>query len=192
MKRHIPDVDIDTASSFEPGDIFPDVILASRVEKGIFKKHPCGVYFQNIPKDKITGMSAIPYKEAEELGFMKLDFLHLGIYDNFKSRKEIEVLVNVEPDWELLNQKEVVENLFQLSNHWNVVDRIKPRDVNSVADTLSIIRPGKRILLDRYIAGQVTREELYRQDNSGYTFKRSHAIGYAHVIKLQLHLIKAL
>lgn len=192
MKRHIPDVDIDTASSFEPLDIFPEAILASRVENRKFKKHPCGVYFQNVPKDKITGMSAIPYKEAEELGFMKLDFLHLTIYDNFASRREIEVLVDTDPNWDLLGRKDIVEQLFQLSNHWDVVERIKPRDVNTIADTLSIIRPGKRILLDRYIRGQVTREELYKQDTNGYTFKRSHAIGYAHVIKLQLHLFRNL
>jgi len=191
MKKHIPDVDIDTATIFEPSDIFPEAILASRVEKGLFKKHPCGVYFQNIPVDKITKMSAIPYKEAEELGFMKLDFLHLGIYDHFSSKKEIDILVNTEPDWELLGEKEVVERLFQLAKHWETVEKVKPRDIESISDTLSLIRPGKKFLLERYLAGEVSRGELYRQDSSGYTFKRSHAIGYAHVIKLQLHLIKA-
>jgi len=44
--------------------------------------------------------------------------------------------------------------------------------------------------LDRYLTGEVPQEELYgKKDGKGYAFKRSHAIAYAHVIKLQLHLI---
>jgi DNA polymerase III alpha subunit len=188
----LPDIDIDTAMDFIPEEVFPDSVHASRVLNGGLVRHPCGVYFQNIPRDKVTGLSAIPFREAEDLGYTKIDLLHLSVYDHFQSKKEIEQLLKLEPDWELLSDKEAVSKLFQLSRdiHWDTIQKIKPRDINRLADTLALIRPGKKALLDRYLRREVSQKELYRRDDKGYTFKKSHAIAYAHVIKLQLHLIK--
>jgi hypothetical protein len=189
---NLPDIDIDTAMDFIPEELFPEAVHASRVLNGELVRHPCGVYFQNIPRDRVTGLSAIPFREAEELGYTKLDLLHLSVYDHFSSREEIVQLLRMEPDWELLGDKEAVSKLFQLSRdiHWDTIQRIKPRDINALADTLALIRPGKKFLLSRYLQGEVTQEELYRKDAKGYTFKKSHAVAYAHVIKLQLHLVK--
>ena len=189
---NLPDIDIDTAMDFIPEDLFPEAVIASRVLNEELVKHPCGVYFQNIPRDRVTKLSAIPFREAEELGYTKIDLLHLSVYDHFQSREEIVQLLKLEPDWGLFSDKEAVSKLFQLSRtiHWNTIQRIKPRDINALADTLALIRPGKRFLLDRYLRGEVDQEELYRKDSKGYTFKKSHAVAYAHVIKLQLHLIK--
>jgi len=188
----LPDIDIDTAMDFLPEEVFPTSVHASRVLNGELVRHPCGIYFQNIPRDKITSLSAIPFREAEEIGYTKIDLLHLGVYDNFESREEIENLLSLEPDWELLSNQEAVSKLFQLSRdiHWETIQKIHPRDINRLADTLALIRPGKKFLLDRYLRGEVSQEELYRKDNKGYTFKKSHAVAYALVIKLQLHLIK--
>jgi len=189
---HLPDIDIDTSRNLIPEEIFPEGIIASRVLNGQLVRHPCGVYFQNIAIDPVTKLSAIPYKEAEEIGYTKIDLLHLNVYDYFKSRKEIEDLLQIEPDWDLLGDRESVKRLFQISHpmHWDTIQKIKPRDLNRLADTLALIRPGKKHLLDKYLAGNLSREELYRKDTKGYTFKRAHALAYAHIIKLQLHLIK--
>jgi len=188
---NLPDIDIDSAG-FDPEKIFPDSIHASRVTNKELARHPCGVYFQNIPVDPVTDLSAIPFKEAEELGYTKIDLLHLSVYDHFSSRAEIERLVQIEPDWKMMGDREVVEKLFQISHimHWDTIQKVKPRDIDKLADVLALIRPGKKELLDRYLTGEVPREELYgKKDGKGYAFKRSHAIAYAHVIKLQLHLI---
>jgi len=156
MKR--PDIDIDVPSSFDPQKIFPSVVRASRVLEDALLPHPCGYYFQNIPEDVISKLSAIPFREAEELGFTKIDFLHLHVYDIFERQEEINHLIRTEPDWNLLGSQEIVEELFQLSKHWETVDKVKPRSVETVADVMSLIRPGKKHLIDRYVKGEVSQE----------------------------------
>lgn len=184
------DIDIDISSKFKPGNIFP-IIHASTVEKGELKKHIVGVYFQTIPIDHVTGLSAIPYKEADSQGFFKIDMLNLSILDIFESKSEINHLLRKEPDWSLLQKPEVVEKLFHLARHFDIVDRIKPKSVNDLADCLAIIRPNKIGLLDKYVKNKssVIKELYTKRDPSD--LRKSHAIPYALLIVLQLHLIKA-
>jgi len=63
------DVDIDLKTDFDPLDHFKTATRASMIKQGDLAKHPAGVYFQHIPVDVVTGLSAIPYEEAEELGY---------------------------------------------------------------------------------------------------------------------------
>jgi DNA polymerase III alpha subunit len=185
------DIDIDFPTSFNPEKLFPWV-RASIVKNDELSPHPCGVYPQFIPRDAITGLAAIPYKEAEELGYYKIDFLHLGVYDNFQSREEIDALLEEEPDWNLLLDKSAQLKLFQLSKHGDILDTVKPTCIEELADVLALIRPGKKQLVKLYMTHRdVTRRTLYARDENGYSFKKSHAIAYALVIKLQLHLISA-
>ena len=69
--------------------------------------------------------------------------------------------------------------------------QIKPRSIQELADVLALIRPQKRFMLKYYQSDPVkARPMLYaRDESSGYAFKKSHAIAYALVIVLQLHLI---
>ena len=60
------DVDLDFPTDFDPLDHFDQAVRASREQKGELVKHNVGVYFQKIPKDKITGFAAIPYEQAED------------------------------------------------------------------------------------------------------------------------------
>jgi len=185
------DVDIDIVNTFDPSKAF-GWTKASIVKNGKLAPHPCGVYPQSIPPDPLTNLSAIPYEEAEELGFMKIDFLHLNVYSHFKSRTEIEELLTLEPDWDLLLDKEQQSKLFQLANHGAILDAIKPKTIEQLADVLALIRPGKKKLLTLYQAHPIaTRTLLYAKDENGYTFKKAHSIAYAHVIVLQLFLIQA-
>lgn len=185
----LADIDIDLQTSFDPKSLFPWT-KASIVKNEDLAPHPCGVYPQNIPVDPVTGLAAIPYKEAEQLGFMKIDFLHLGVYDNFQSREEIEELLELEPDWNLLLIPSEQKKLFQLSNHGDILTEVKPKSIEELADVLALIRPGKKKLVKLYKAQRdACRRILYAKDESGYSFKKSHAIAYSMVIVLQLHLI---
>jgi len=184
------DIDIDTPTTFYPLDYF-GVIQASMVKDGKLVKHPAGVYFQNIPVDKISGLSAIPYKEAEDLDYFKVDFLHLSFLDNFNDKDEIRQLLKMEPNWLLLEQQDVVERLFQIRKHFDLVYQIRPRSVVTLADTIALIRPAKRQLLQQYLKfPNKTRQFIYtKPKDAKYYFKKSHAIAYALTIVLQLHLV---
>jgi DNA polymerase III alpha subunit len=184
------DIDIDFPTSFKPEEIFPWT-RASRVHNGYLVPHTVGVYPQNVPRDHITKLSAIPYEEAEEAGFNKIDMLHLSVYDFFETREEILELLKIEPDWGLLLIPTEQQKLFQLSKHGDVLNEVKPKSIEELADVLALIRPGKRQLAKLYKADRAgTRRILYAKDESGYSFKKSHAIAYSMVIVLQLHLIK--
>lgn len=187
------DVDIDFQTDFDPLDYFKNAVRASRVQDGELKKHNAGAYLQTIPVDKMTGFAAIPYTEAQELGYFKIDFLHLSFLDHFNSKEEIRVLLKKEPDWILLQSPDVVSRLFQLHNHFELVVRVKPKSVQELADCIALIRPGKRYLLDAYIKNRIAvRPELYRKPDDGRAYyKKPHSIAYALTIVLQLHLIKA-
>ena len=186
------DVDIDFPTYFDPIDYFDTTIRASMVKDDKLIKHPAGVYFQNIPVDPVTKLAAIPYKRAEELGYFKIDLLHLSLLDNFNSKDEIRSLIKIEPDWIMLESPDVVSRLFQIHRHFDVVIKIKPTSVIELADTIALIRPAKRYLLEPYINNkEAIRKQLYaRPENGKYYFKKGHAISYALNIVLQLHLIK--
>lgn len=183
------DIDIDTPTSLKPWKVF-DWARASVVKNEMLAPHPCGMYPQNIPVDDITKLSAIPYSEAEDMGYMKIDFLHLGVYDYFSSKAEIDELLGIEPDWSLLLLPTEQKKLFQLSKHGDILNSVKPKSVEELADVLALIRPGKKQLVKLYKTHKdATRKILYAKDENGYSFKKSHAIAYSLVIVLQLHLI---
>ena len=186
------DVDIDTQPTFDPTKIFPSWLRASVVRDGKLAAHPCGVYPQTIPRDPMTGLSAIPYDEAESLGFLKVDFLHLSAYAAFKSRTEIDELVTKEPNWSLLILPSTHPKLFQLAKHGEMLISIKPKNIMELADCMALIRPGKKQFIGLYTKNKAeARKILYAKDpESGYSFKKSHALAYAYVVVLQLHLIE--
>jgi DNA polymerase III alpha subunit len=183
------DVDIDTPTKFNPQDIFPWT-RACLLKDEKLSPHPCGHYPQNIPIDPLTKLSAIPYEQAEELGYFKVDFLHLSIYDYFQSREEITELLKLEPNWNLLLDKNHVSKLFQLSKHYDLLLKIKPNSIEDIADAIALIRPGKYNLVPLYLKQKEVIKSILYQQTDEFSFKRSHAIAYAHVIVLQLHLIE--
>jgi DNA polymerase III alpha subunit len=190
---HTPDIDIDFKTDFDPRTLFPQAIPASMVRDGELAKHPCGHYFQHVPVDNVTGWSAIPYEEAEVMGYFKIDFLHLSTLEYFESKAEIRALLKREPQWDLLLDKDNVLKLFQISKHHAVVSQVRPKTIQELADVIALIRPGKRYLLADYIRNKIkVRPMLYRQDGDDKSsFKRSHSLAYAMTIVLQLHLIEA-
>lgn len=184
------DIDIDTAS-LNVKEIFKDrITFASIVENGEIKKHNVGIYFQNIPKDKVTDLAAIPYNKAEEFGYLKIDILNLNLLSQFKSKNEIRKLLKIEPDWKMLEDETVVKQLFHLHKHFDIVYQVKPKSISDLSDVLALIRPGKIKLLSKYLINpDSVREELHtKRDKSD--LRRSHSLPYAMLIVLNLHLIK--
>lgn len=183
------DLDIDVAGTFNPAEVFPGWVRASTLLNGELRPHPCGYYPQEVAQDPILHLAAAPYQAIEELGYLKVDFLHNSVYDHFTNRDEIEELLKMEPEWNLLLIPSVQEKLFQLSKHGEMLDIVRPKNIEELADVLALIRPGKRGILDLYLNNRTkARQQLYAKSKQ-YYFKRSHAIGYAMVIVLQLHLI---
>jgi len=185
------DIDIDIAPDHDPQKLFPTVIRASMLEEGgELKQHPVGYYFQTIPVDVITGLAAIPHKQTEDLGYFKTDFLKLYILKQFRSKAEMRRLQREEPNWKLLEDPEVVKNLFHLGKHFKLVNTVRPTSIQEVADVFALIRPNKRPLLYKYIKNpERYREELYTK-RMPEDMRKSHAFAYALTIVLQLHLIE--
>lgn len=186
------DIDIDISPKFKPNTLFKLWPRASILKDGNLIAHPCGVYPQRMAIDPITGLAAIPYDEAEDLGYLKIDFLNLSVYAHFKTRTEIDELLTKEPDWNLLQIPAVQVKLFQLSKHGELLSDLKPRSIMELADITALIRPGKRQFIGLYKKDkEAARQILYAIDETGYSFKKSHACAYAYVVQLQLALIEA-
>ena len=179
------DVDIDMADRDKFLKLV-DVIPASIKRDGEFEKHNTGVYFQPIPNFPIEGYSTIDHKEAEELGYFKVDFLNNHVYEGIKDETHLDKLLNTEPMWDLFGHKEIVEQLFHIGNHYEIVQQHLPNSIEQLAMILSMIRPGKRYLVGN--SWEVIENEVW-QETDGYFFKRSHAIGYATAIVVQLNAI---
>lgn len=185
------DVDIDITPEFKPLTLFKNWTRASTLHDGKLEPHNVGVYPQQIAVDPVTGLAAVPFEEAEELGYLKIDFLPLHVYKHFKTRGEIEVLLKKEPDWNLLLVPTQQEKLFQLRKHGDLLTELRPRSIIEVADIMALIRPGKKQFAGLYKKNrEAARLILYAKNESGYSFKKSHSAAYAYVVLLQLHLIK--
>lgn len=186
MKIAKTDIDIDTADR--------ELVLkhlkhipAGIKEKDRMKKHNTGVYFTDIPINPLSKFSNIEYKEAEERGYFKLDILNVGVYEGVKNEKHLQELINQEPNWSLLEHKEIVETLFHIHNHFDIVNTLKPKSVEQLAAVLAVIRPAKRHLLKQ--GWEVINQDVWKKPtDESYYFKKSHAIGYALAIVLQLNL----
>ena len=74
----MPDIDIDFADRTKALAAFKH-ITAGIKENDTFKKHNTGIYCTTIPYNPITGISTIDYKEAEDRGYFKIDFLNVKI-----------------------------------------------------------------------------------------------------------------
>ena len=88
--------------------------------------------------------------------------------------------------WELLEHEEIVKQLFHISNHYNIIKQHPPKSVEQLAMILAMIRPGKRYLVGN--SWEVIEKEVWEKTDD-YFFKKSHAIGYAMVIVVQLNLL---
>ena len=186
----MPDIDIDF---FNRDDALKHIkhIVATRIEDEEFKKHNTGIYMQNIPIDDVTQQSSLDYREAEDRGYFKVDFLNVSIYKDIKSEQEIERLLKIEPLWDLLEQKEFCDLIFHVNGYNNLIAILKPRSIEQLAMFLALLRPGKKHLVqDCQRQGfDAIKDEIWTKTEDSYSFKKSHAIAYAHAIVVQMNKI---
>ena len=163
-------------------------ISASIIKNNNITRHNTGIYFHEIPVDPFTGNATLDYKKAEELGYFKIDCLNVNMYKDVESEEHLLRLIDTEPDWELFQHNEIVEQLFHIHDHFNIVSQMKPQSIEQLAMVLAIIRPAKRPLLGE--SWQSIQKQVWLKpiDNS-YYFKKSHAMSYALAIVVQLNLL---
>lgn len=181
------DVDIDMANR----DDFLKLVnhTPASIEKdGKFTKHNTGVYFQDIPFLPMEGYSSIDHKSAEEDEWFKVDFLNNTVYEGVKDETHLDKLISTEPSWSLLEYKEIVEQLYHINSHFDIVDQYKPKSIEELAMVLAVIRPGKRHLLGKSF--DEMKDEIWTATSDGsYYFKHAHSISYAAVIVVQMNLL---
>ena len=184
----MPDVDIDFFDRDGTLKLFKHA-PASIIKDDKIEKHKTGVYFHAVPTHPITGHSTLDYKKAEDRGYFKIDCLNVNIYKNIKSEQELVELMIEEPDWDMLKDPKVVENLFHLNSHFNIVSKLEPKNIEQLAAVLAIIRPAKRGLMYKNWV-DILKEVWVKPTDGSYFFKKSHAIAYAHAIVVQMNLIR--
>ncbi len=183
----MPDIDIDFADRNLVLDKL-ETITATIADNGIFKKHNTGIYCHSIPYNPATGLSTIDYKEAEDRGYFKIDFLNVGIYESVKSETHLVQLMETEPLWDLLLQDDFVNLLFHVNGHGSILRQMEPKSIEQLAAVLAMIRPAKRYLIGKDWTTVMT-EVWTKPENDDYFFKKAHAIAYAQAVVVQMNLI---
>ena len=144
----MPDIDIDFADRTKALAAFKHV-AASIEDNGVFKKHNTGVYCTSIPYNPLTGLSTIDYKQAEDRGYFKIDFLNVSVYEGVKDKQHLKQLMETEPLWDLLEQDDFTNLLFHINGHGYLMRQMKPQSIEQLAMCLAMIRPAKRHLIGK-------------------------------------------
>ena len=153
------------------------------------RKHPTGVYITEIPYDPVHDMAALHYVDAEKRGYFKLDLLNVHVYNQVQSEEHLVELMS-NPDWSVLKDRSIVEQLIHLGNSYDLIQRM-PEPIDSIprlAMFLAAIRPAKRHLIGR--TWKDVNETVWDKDQTGYSFKRSHAVAYAQLVVVHMNLLK--
>lgn len=183
----MPDIDIDFVDREQALKLFKH-IGASRIDDGKTVKHNTGVYFHEVPVDAVTKLCAVPYDQADQEGYFKIDFLNVGIYKGIKDEVHLTQLMETEPLWDLLLQDEFVDLLFHLNGHGDTIRKTRPTSVEQLAAVLAMIRPAKKYLIGK--PWPTIMSEVWTKPETGdYYFKKSHATAYAVAIVVQMNLI---
>ena len=183
----MPDVDIDFFDRDETLKLFKHT-PASIIKNDKTEKHKTGVYFHAIPINPVTKNASLDYKKAEDRGYFKIDMLNVNIYKNVKSEQELVELMIQEPDWDMLKDPKVVDQLFHLNGHFNIVSKLEPKNIDQLAAVLAIIRPAKRGLMYK-VWTDILKEVWIKPTDGSYFFKKSHAVAYAQAIVVQMNLM---
>jgi len=186
------DVDIDFADRTQALRLLEHT-PASINRNGAWVQHNTGVYVTDIPTDPFNGRASLDYQAAEELGYMKLDFLNVSLYTQIKSEEHLQELIAQEPEWDKLYDQEFCSKLIHIGNHYDTLIKM-PEAVNTIprmAMFLAVIRPAKRHLI-----GQTWREvaeTVWEKSSDGsYGFKKSHGVAYAHLVVVNMNLLSNL
>ena len=180
----MPDIDIDFADRNDLLDKLKHRI--AKLDNG--KKHNTGVYFTEVPHDPANNISTLDYDTAENRKYFKIDCLNVSIYKDIKDEQHLINLMNKEPVWELLEAKDFVDKIFHINGHSEILNKLKPRNIEQLAAVLAIIRPSKRYLLNESW-DKIMQEVWVKPTDDKYFFKKSHATSYAVAVVVHMNLI---
>ena len=183
----MPDIDIDFIDREQALKLFKHTV-ASRSDNGRLVKHNTGVYLHEVPVDALTSLCSIPYEQAEEQEFFKIDFLNVGLYNGVRNEEHLVQLMETEPLWDLLLQDEFNNLLFHVNGHGSILREMQPTSIEQLAAVLAMIRPAKRHLISKDWS-TVMKEVWTKPETNDYYFKKSHATAYAVAIVVQMNLI---
>ena len=153
------------------------------------RKHATGIHVTQIPYDPANDMAAIDYSDAEQRGYFKLDLLNVHVYNQVRDELHLVELMH-DPNWDNLKNKEFVEKLIHLGNHYQSLQKM-PEPVNSIprlAMFLALIRPAKKHLIGK-LWSEISKTVWDKADD-GYQFKKAHAISYATLVGVHMNLLE--
>lgn len=184
------DIDIDFGDREKVLSVIAHTPAAMRKVSPI-RKHATGVHVTDVPYDPVNDMASIDYAEAESRGYLKLDMLNVHVYNQVRDERHLIELMR-EPKWDNLKNKDFVEKLIHLNNQYHTLrNMIEPIDsIPRLAMFLAIIRPGKKHLVGK--TWKEVAKTVWDKGNDGYTFKKSHAIAYAHLVVVHMNLLEEL
>lgn len=182
------DIDIDFGDRSKLLKLIKHVPAAMREVEPI-KKHPTGVYITDVPYDPVNDMCNLDYKEADERGYFKLDLLNVNIYKAVKDELHL-ISLMTEPNWDRLKERNFVSVLLHLNKQYDVMQQM-PEPIDSIprlAMFLAVIRPAKRNLIGK--TWKEISKTVWIDNNTGYTFKKSHAVAYAQLVVVHMNLLE--
>lgn len=187
MKNFKSDIDIDFADREQVLALL-DVTPSSIIRDGKLTKHNTGVHPTEIPVDPFTGYASLDYNDAEDRGYIKLDFLNVNVYKQVRDEGHLVELMR-EPDWTKLYDPAICGQLIHVNNHYDTLLKM-PEPVDTIprlAMFLAVIRPGKRHLIGR--TWKEVSDTIWDKVEGEYSFKKAHAIAYAQLVVVNLNLL---
>lgn len=183
------DIDIDVADR-EQALALLNCTAASIIKEGKNVKHNTGVYFTSIPVDPFTGRASLDYEAAEARGYIKIDVLNVGLYQQIKNEEHLQQLMAQEPAWDKLYDPEFCARLIHIGAHYDTLIKM-PELVNSdvrLMMFLAIIRPAKRHLIG--LSWKEVAKTIWEKPADGsYGFKKSHSCAYSKLVMIHMNLL---
>jgi hypothetical protein len=181
------DIDIDFGNRDEILKHIKHIPAAMRNAKPM-RKHATGVHVTDVPYDALNNMANIDYTQAENRGYLKIDLLNVHVYSQVRDEEHLIELMR-EPDWNMLKDRQTVEKLIHLSNHYNSMQRM-PEPIDSIprlAMFLAVIRPAKKHLIGQ--TWKNVAESVWEKESGEYHFKKSHSVAYANLVVVHMNLL---
>ena len=182
------DIDIDLADRTQLLKLIQHT-PARQLHQGQVRRHNSGVYVTDIPQDPVNGCAAIDYNEAESRGYFKIDLLNMSVYQLVRDPEHYERMLSQEPNWaRLWVDPEWAARVVHVGNYTDLLKEMQPDSITRMAAFISVIRPGKAHLQKRPWP-EVFASVWNGDDSRGYTFKKSHSLGYAKLVGLHMNLL---
>ncbi len=187
MAKFDADIDIESA---DRDDILKHIThVSARQERDeSVRKHNSGVYVTEVPHDPVNDCASIDYEQAEQRGYIKIDFLNVNVYKLIRDQEHYEEMLNKEPPWSRLQEPEFIEKLIHVGNHHKLICNMNVNSIARMSMFLALIRPGKRHLLDQ-TWNKIGQDIWTIPEDGSYYFKKAHAVSYAVLVALHMNLI---